>query len=98
MKEKDVKIAFKKPNYPISEELYDYLEKYGRTTKTSVFYDDLLRFSGFINLEDSDGNDTLWHRVYYPEFDRQELETNINKIYTLLHSDGDVKTLPYFKS
>jgi hypothetical protein len=97
MKEKDVKIAFKKPNYPISEELYDYLEKYGRTTKTSVFYDDLLRFSGFINLEDSDGNDTLWHRVYYPEFDRQELETNINKIYTLLHSDGDVKTLPYLK-
>ena len=95
MAQKDVKIKFRKENYPISDELFNYLEKYGRITKTSVFYDDLLRFSGFINLEDKDGNDTLWHRVYYPEFEQQELEANINKIYTLLHSDGDVKTLPY---
>ena len=95
MAQKDVKIKFRKENYPISDELFHYLEKYGRITKTSVFYDDLLRFSGFINLEDKDGNDTLWHRVYYPEFEQQELEANINKIYTLLHSDGDVKTLPY---
>ncbi|WP_395059234.1 hypothetical protein [Flavobacterium sp.] len=95
MAQKDVKIKFRKENYRISDELFHYLEKYGRITKTSVFYDDLLRFSGFINLEDKDGNDTLWHRVYYPEFEQQELEANINKIYTLLHSDGDVKTLPY---
>ncbi|MCO6174284.1 hypothetical protein NHF50_04430 [Flavobacterium sp. NRK F10] len=95
MKPDDVKINFRKPNYEVSDELFRYLEKYGRTTQTRVLYDDLLRFSGYISLEDEQGNDTLWLRVYYPEFERAEIEASLNKIYTLLHSDGDEETLPF---
>lgn len=85
----------KKPNFPVNQELEAYLEKYNRITKTSIFYDDLMRFCGFINLEDSKGNDTLWLRVYYPEHEYKEIEASLTKIYTLLHSDGDEQTLPF---
>ena len=94
---KDVKIEYRKPIYPIIPELMEYLEKYNRTTKTSVFYNDLMRFSGYISLEDKDGNDTLWLRVYYPEFEQKEIEDSLNKIYTLLHSNGDKDVLPFLK-
>lgn len=75
----------------------EYLEKYHRITKTCVFYDDLLRFSGYITLEDAQGNDTLWLRVYYAEIEQKEIEKSLNKIYTLLHSDGDKDVLPILK-
>lgn len=94
---KDVKIEYRKPIFPISEPLYSYLERYGRVTKTRIFYDDLLRFTGYISLEDEKGDDTLWLRVYYSEFERDEIEASLNKIYTLLHSDGDEANLPYLK-
>ena len=32
---------------------------------------------------------------YYPGFEHAEIEANLNKIYTLLHSDGDVDVLPF---
>lgn len=85
----------KKPNYPVNPQLEAYLEKYKRITKTSILYDDLMRFAGFINLEDAKGNDTLWLRVYYPEHEYKEIEASLTKIYTLLHSDGDEQTLPF---
>lgn len=92
---KDVKIEFRKPIYPINEPLKNYLENYNRLTKTSLQYDDLLRFTDFVSLEDAEGNDTHWLGVYYNEFEHQEIESSLNKIYTLLHSDGDEDTLPY---
>lgn len=92
---KDVRIEYRKPMYPVQDSLEKYLQENNRLTKARVFYEDLLRFSGYIALEDSKGNDTNWLRVYYPEFERNEIEVNLNKIYTLLHSDGDEETLPY---
>jgi len=92
---KDVKIEFRKPIYPVSDNLLIYLEKYRRTTKTNLQYDDLLRFSGYVALEDKEGNDTHWLGVYYSEFEHKEIEASLNKIYTLLHSDGDEDSLPY---
>ena len=92
---KDVKIEFRKPIYPINKELNEYLNKYHRLTKTSLQYDDLLRFTDFVNLEDKEGNDTHWLGVYYTEFEHKEIEASLNKIYTLLHSDGDEDSLPY---
>lgn len=92
---KDIKIEYRKPMFPVGELLEQYLHNNNRTTQTRIFYDDLLRFSGYIALEDDKGNDTLWLRVYYPEFERAEIEASLNKIYTLLHSDGDEATLPY---
>lgn len=92
---KDVKIAFRKPIYPVNDDLMHYLEENNRLTEIRFFYDDLLRFSDCTAVRDKDGKDTLWLSVYYPEFEQDEIVANLNKIYTLLHSDGDVEVLPY---
>ncbi len=42
----DELISKKKPAYPISDLLSEYLSKQGRNIKIPVFYDDLLRFQG----------------------------------------------------
>ena len=75
----------------------DYLEKNHRLTNIRFYYDDLLRFSDYIPVHYKEGKDTLWLHVYYPEFEHAEIEDNLNKIYTLLHSDGDVDVLPFLK-
>ena len=93
MKQPD--ILNKKKVYPITDELNAYLEKYDRITKTRIFYEDLLRFQGSVVVYDKEGEDTLWLSVYYSESDRTEIEASLNKIYTLLHSDGDESTLPF---
>jgi len=72
---------FKKPTYPINNLLLDYLERYDRISKVSIFYDDLLRFSGSVNVYDKNEIDTLWIRVYYTEFERSEIDLNLKKIY-----------------
>ncbi|CAH8281576.1 hypothetical protein EV196_104184 [Mariniflexile fucanivorans] len=91
----DLKISKRKPSYPISAELSDYLTEYSRNIKLPVFYDDLLRFQGSIVVYDKDDNDTLWIRVYYNEFERQEIELSLKKVYTILHSDGNEDTVPF---
>lgn len=91
----DLKISKRKPSYPISAELHDYLSEYSRNIKLPIFYDDLLRFQGSIVVYDKDDNDTLWIRVYYNEFERQEIDVSLKKVYTILHSDGNENTLPF---
>lgn len=93
----DVLIEKKKPFYPIIPELRAYLEANNRLTRLNVNYDDLLRFRDYTPILDRQGNDTLWLSVYYDQGEFRELEANLNKIYTLLHSDGDTATLPYLK-
>jgi len=85
----------KKPAYPINNQLNDYLEEHSRAIKIPVFYDDLLRFQGAINLYDNNDEDTLWIRVYYNEFEREEIELSLKKVYTILHSDGNESIFPF---
>lgn len=85
----------KKKYYPINDILYSYLEKYKRLTKTNVFYDDLLRFQGSVIVYDKDGEDTLWVRTYYNEYETVEINNSLKRIYTLLHSDGDERNLQF---
>ncbi len=85
----------KKKTFPINDKLYQYLEKYDRLTKTNVFYEDLLRFQGSVVIHNADGEDTLWIRVYYNEFEKKEIDISLKKIYTLLHSDGDQSKIKF---
>ena len=73
-------MVLKKPSFPLTQPLLSYLERYERISKVSVFYDDLLRFSGSINVYDKNDTDTLWIRVYYSEFERNEIDLNLNQI------------------
>jgi hypothetical protein len=84
-------ISKKKPSYPVSDDLRAYLREYNRETKIPIFYEDLLRFSGSIVVYDKEGEDTLWIRVFYQEFERKEIDSSLKKIYSLLYSDGTTK-------
>ncbi len=85
----------KKPSFPVNQRLHNYLNEYRRTIKIPIFYDDLLRFSGSVVVYDKNDEDTLWVRVYYSEFEREEIDLALKKVYTILHSDGNVETLQY---
>lgn len=85
----------KKPAFPVNERLHRYLAKYNRNTKIPVFYEDLLRFSGSIVVYDMHDQDTLWVRCYYADHERQDIDTSLKKVYTILHSDGSDDSLEF---
>ena len=72
-----------------------YLKRYKRNIKIPIFYDDLLRFQGSVAVFDKNDEDTLWVRTYYSEWDREEIDKSLKKIYTMLHSDGSNETIPF---
>lgn len=86
-------ISRKKPTFPINEELYNYLTTYNRSIKIPIFYDDLLRFSGSVSVYDKYDKDTLWIRVYYPEFEQIEIDMSLKRMYNILHGDGSEEIL-----
>lgn len=88
-------ISKKKPFYPISDSLEVFLKGYDRWFNTPIFYEDLLRFSGSVAVYDQQDNDTLWVRVYYTDSERRDIDYNLKKIYTLLHSDGNESGIQY---
>jgi len=88
-------ISKKKPAYPITKMLSDYLTENHRNIKIPIYYDDLLRFQGAVEIYDKDGNDTLWLSTYFAEHEREEIELSLKRIYTILHADGSDTILPY---
>ncbi|NNE30761.1 MAG: hypothetical protein HKN40_00175 [Winogradskyella sp.] len=88
-------ISKKKPAYPITKCLSDYLTEHGRNIKIPIFYDDLLRFQGAVEVFDSKGTDTLWVSCYYAEYERDEIELSLKQMYSILHSDGSDNIIPY---
>ena len=81
-------ISRKKPSYKITKQLKKYLKRHERDVEISITYDDLLRFSGGIEIYDKEDNDTLWLSVYYNEFEREEINQSLKRIYSKLHYDG----------
>lgn len=85
----DVGISKRKPAYPVSPELLKYLERYDRAHKLPVHYEDLLRYTDFLPVLDSSGQDTLWYAVLYPQYEMQEIHQGLIEIYQNLRSDGN---------
>lgn len=85
----------KKPSFPINEHLFKYLKRYNRATKIPVFYDDLLRFAGSVAVFDKHDKDTLWVRCYYADYERDEIDQSLKRVYTILHSDGKGDNLDF---
>lgn len=91
----DLKISKKKPTYPVSKKLDAYLTHYRRNINLPIYYDDLLRFQGSIVVYDKNDEDTLWVRVYYNDFERDEIDLSLKKVYSSLVSDGSEGILKY---
>ncbi|WP_372973371.1 hypothetical protein [Muriicola sp.] len=85
----------KKPSFPVSKKLETFLDQYNRKTEIPILYDDLLRFAGSVVVYDDEGNDTLWVRVYYTDAERNEIDLNLKKVYSILHSDGTGRIFQY---
>ncbi len=85
----------KKPSFPVSKKLDTFLEYYNRKTEIPIFYEDLLRFAGSVVVYDDEGEDTLWIRTYYSDSERQEIDLNLKKVYSILHSDGSDSIFEY---
>ena len=54
-----------------------------------------MRFQGSVSVYDKNGKDTLWVRVYYSEFETEEINESLKKVYSILHSDGNETILPF---
>jgi hypothetical protein len=91
----DLKISKKKPSFPIIKALDLYLTEYNRNIRLPIFYEDLLRYQGSVAVYDKNDEDTLWVRVYFNEFERDDIELSLKKVYTILHSDGNETTFPF---
>lgn len=88
-------ISKKKPAYPVSSRLENYLKEYKRNIKIPIFYEDLLRFQDAVIVYDEQDNDTLWLRTYYSDSDREEIDLSLKKVYNILHSDGNEDNIQY---
>ena len=73
----DLKISLKKPSYPVCDLLKVYLQKYNLTIRLPIFYDDLLRFQGSVEVFDKNDKNTLWIRTYYNESERKRIPYEI---------------------
>jgi len=88
-------ISKKKPAYPISDHLAEYLDAYGRRVDGGVSYDDLTRHAGQAPLYDEHGDDTLWSTVYYGHTEQAEINDALRTTYALLKSAGDRTTVEH---
>lgn len=85
----------KKPFFPITKELNEYLSLYNRNLKIPIFYEDLKRFSGSVVVYNKNDKDTLWVRVFYSEHERVDIDLSLKKVYNLLHSDGNESNIDF---
>ena len=82
------KIEYKKPFFNIGNELNEYLINYSRALEIPLQYEDLLRFTNLIPLQDKNGNNSLWKAAIYSPNDLDFLYTGLVEMYRLLMSDG----------
>ena len=88
-------ISKKKKVYPVLPPLQAYLDQHGRAMNIPISYEDLLRFEGSVAILDKEDQDTLWVDCLYPQGERDELVTNLKRLYSILHADGSDTILPF---
>lgn len=79
----------RKPTYPISPALREYLAQHGREQALPLVYSDLRSFRESVPLLDKNENDTLWQTVLYYSFEMERLHEGLKEIYALLKCGGD---------
>ena len=88
-------ISKKKKVYRVLPPLQAYLDQHGRAMSIPISYEDLLRFEGSVAILDKNDQDTLWVDCLYPQGERDELVTNLKRLYSILHADGSDTILPF---
>ncbi|MCU0358943.1 MAG: hypothetical protein MUE95_15370, partial [Cyclobacteriaceae bacterium] len=86
-------IRFKKPRFPISTALRQYLKDTHREIDVPISYAELMRYSSSITLYDKNGKDTLWETLIYTESDREFIHEALRQVYALLKVGGDLSVI-----
>ena len=86
-----MEISQKKIPYPVSPELWHYLENWRRAAVIPKIYRELGHFTESFPHVDSEGTETLWQTVIYPTEEFAELKPKLTSIYALLKVGGDMK-------
>ncbi|RYY61967.1 MAG: hypothetical protein EOO05_04490 [Chitinophagaceae bacterium] len=79
----------KKPMFPVSPELRNYLKHNGREVKLPVSYKDLLNYTFSVPIRDKKGKDTLWEKTIYDKREWDFIRDGLVKIYAILKTEGD---------
>jgi len=82
------KIQYKKPFFNIRSELDQYLKEDSRSIDIPIQYEDLLRYSSLIPLENEGGQPTLWNAVIFHPSEMDDIYDKLVNVYRLLISDG----------
>ena len=88
-------ISKKKKSYRISEELFIYLEDYGRIEDLPFVYSDLLRYNYSIQLSNKAGQDTLWETVFYTPQETEELNRRLVMTYAMMKVEGNMSLMEH---
>jgi hypothetical protein len=89
MQPEDDKPSRKKPFFPISPELRNYLKIHGREINLPLSYNDLLKITYSLPLRDKSGKDTLWEKALYDMQDWQSIKESLINLYAVLKTEGD---------
>lgn len=84
-----VHIEDKKPSFPVSRMLAEYLDHYQRTAPFRMVYEDLLDYQEGFPMKDDSGEDTYWDWVIYPQRDWEELSKELTQIYAYLKTPDE---------
>ena len=90
-------ISKKKIPIKISNRLRAYLKNYDRMVEAPINYSDLLRYDNTIPLYDSQGQDTLWESVFYPQADMEEIHLALKTLYSFLKAAGDLNVMEHLR-
>ncbi len=85
----------KKPSFPISLNLREYLARFRRERELPVPYERLRRFTETAPLYDEAGKPTLWETVVYDRLEMETLQDDLKRVYALLRVDGDLSVMQH---
>jgi hypothetical protein len=88
-------IRFRKPVFPVGDQLRDYLVLNRREIDVPITYQDLIHSKSTIALFDKRGEDTLWETFIYSESDRQFIHEALRKVYAQLKVGGDTSVIEH---
>jgi len=85
-------ISQKKHCYPITENINNYLKKYGRKVELPLSYEYLLQYT-----ESFPVGKTLWIAVMYPADIFEQVNKGLCYVYSLLKTDGDISVIEHLR-
>lgn len=84
----DQKISKKKPSYPVTDVLAEYLNANARVTELPIRYSELTRFKEVVPVYDKEDRDTLWVTAIYDQSDLHHIHEGLKKMYSILKTEG----------